>query len=74
MVYIRSSKNGSEEEGSKFTAVAPGLLWSTHAGVDVLSKALRKNVSGFLVASPEREHCSCSGLAASLVTLRDISL
>lgn len=73
MVYIRSSKNGSEEEGSKFTAVAPGLLWSTHAGVDVLLEALRKNVSGLLVA-PEKEHCSCSGLAASLVTLRDISL
>ena len=71
--YIRSSKNGREEGGSKVTGLTPGLLWVglllACSVVDVFSKALRKNASAELpVASPEEEHGSSSGLAPSLMT------
>ena len=72
MVYIRSSKNGSEEGGSKVTGLTPGLLWVGGAPPLLAcagSKTLRKNASAdLLVASPEEEHCSSSGLAPSLMT------
>ena len=62
--YIRSSKNGREEGGSKVTGLTPGLLWV--GGVGVVSK--KKPSAELLVASPEEEHGSSSGLAPSLMT------